>query len=153
MACLINVIDEVLEEHELLWKRLEEVNETIEGATKSDVPEERFRSLKLVMEAFMKYYSFAGEMQTHEMKEEQFLFQYIDEGVQRKLKKQHEEMQAILNEGRKALEDFRNGKISINKLRDKMKKFYGRAKKLLKEHRSIEDRVFINLRKENLTGG
>lgn len=149
MESLSQIIKEVLKEHKSLWKKLEEINEAISSTTDSNLPEEKFRTLKIVIESFMKYYNFIGEMKAHEMKEEEFIFQYIDEDLQRKLRKQHEEVGAILDEGRRVLEEFKGGKISIHELRDKMKKLFEKAITLLKEHRSIEDEVFMDLLMKN----
>lgn len=148
---LRDMVKEILSEHDSLLKEWNDIRETIlkSGRKRPKSKEELHELFGLLSDIYSRVYQFMSKFAVHEIKEEYWIYPDMDERgrleVTLRLKEDHRRLNLMLDDLRKAIDEYRFMKIEEWELEDKVNEVNNRMNSLLMEHMKIEHEEFTKL--------
>ncbi|MEM2730515.1 MAG: hemerythrin domain-containing protein [Nitrososphaerota archaeon] len=148
---LRDMVKEILSEHDSLLKEWSDVREIVvkAGEKRPKSKEELHEVFGLLSDIYSRVYLFMSKFAVHEIKEEYWIYPDMDERgrleVTLRLKEDHRRLNLMLDDLRKAIDDYRFMKIEEWELKDRVDAVNNQMHSLLMEHMKIEHEEFAKL--------
>ncbi|MCS7125804.1 MAG: hemerythrin domain-containing protein [Aigarchaeota archaeon] len=145
------MVKEVLSEHDSLLREWNDIRErlTRAGEKRPKSKEELHEAFGVLSDVYSKAYLFMSKFAVHELKEEYWIYPDMNERgrleVTLRLIDDHRRLNLMLDEIRKALDEYRFMKIEEWELKDKIEATNNKMNSLLMEHMKIEHEEFSKL--------
>jgi len=151
---LADLAREVLSEHDSLLKEWQTLNQLILKVREIDEKRPRskesfYEAYEDISELYSRLFLFMSKFTLHELKEENYLYLDLNERgrleLTLRLIEDHRRLNQLLEELRKAIDDYRYMKIEEWELREKAEEINQRMNTILMEHMKIEHEEFSKL--------
>lgn len=148
---LRDMVKDILSEHDLLLKEWNNVRDMIiqAGDKRPKSKEELHEAFGTLSDLYSKAYLLMSKFAVHELKEEYWIYPDLNEKgrleVTLRLIDDHRRLNLLLDEIRKAIDDYRFMKIEEWELKDRIEATSNQMNSLLLEHMKIEHEEFVKL--------
>jgi len=152
---LVDLAREVLSEHDSLLSEWKSLNQLILRVREIDEKRPRskesfYEAYKDISDLYSKMFLFMSKFTLHELKEESYLYPDLNERgklhLTMRLMEDHRRLNLLLEELRKALDDYRYMKIEEWELRERAENVNEQMNSILAEHIKIEHEEFSQIK-------